>query len=293
VLLGGLVGVYARRIRYNTPVMRRSIAAAIVAIAICAPLAVPLGAQWLHYPTAGVPMTPSGFPNLGAPAPRTADGKPDLSGIWEAENVLPCDPNTSSCTDLRAGPEIRDIAARLPSGLPYKPWAADLSKARAAENGRDWPHSRCLPLATEIHTTPMFKKFVQAPGLLVILHEFNASYRQIFTDGRPLPVDPNPSWNGYSSGRWEGDTLVVESSGFRDGLWLDIKGDPLTDAAKVTERFRRLNYGNMEIELTIDDPKAYSKPWTIKLHEFIVLNTELLDYICMENEKDMSHMVGK
>src|SRR4029077_4284199 len=165
-------------IRYNTPVMRRSIAAAIVAIAMCAPLP----AQWLHYPTAGVPTTPSGFPNLGAPTPRTVGGEPDLSGIWEAENVLPCDPNTSSCTDLRAGPEIRDIAARLPGGLPYKPWAADLSKVRAAENGRDCPHSRCLPLGpTEIHTTPMFKKFVQAPGLLVILHEFNASYRQIFT----------------------------------------------------------------------------------------------------------------
>jgi len=280
--------VLARQIRYNTPVTLRSIAAAILAIGA------PLSAQWLTYPTAGVPTTPSGFPNLGAPTPRTADGKPDFSGMWEAENVLPCDTKTSSCTDLRAGPEIRDIAARLPGGLPYQPWAAGLSKARAAENGRDWPHSRCLPLGpTEIHTTPMFKKFVQAPGLLVILHEFNASYRQIFTDGRPLPVDPNPSWNGYSSAHWEGDTLVVESAGFRDGLWLDIKGDPLTDAAKVTERFRRLNFGNMEIELTIDDPKAYTKPWTVKLKHFIVLNTELLDYICLENEKDMSHMVGK
>jgi hypothetical protein len=270
--------------------MVRPLAAAILATAICAPLP----AQWLTYPTAGVPTTPNGLPNLGAPAPRTADGKPDFSGIWEAENILPCDPNTNSCTDLRAAPEIRDIAAHLPGGLPYQPWAADLIKVRAAANGRDWPHSRCIPLGpTEIHTTPHFRKFVQAPGLLLILHEWNASYRQIFTDGRPLPVDPQPSWNGYSSGRWEGDALVVESAGFRDGLWLDIKGDPLTDAAKVTERFRRLNYGNMEIELTIDDPKAYSKPWTVKLHEFIVLNTELLDYFCMENEKDMSHMVAK
>src|ERR1700752_853003 len=135
--------------------MLRSIAAAVVVIASRAPLP----AQWRHAPTDGVPTPPSALPTLGAPTPRTADGKPDFSGIWEAENILPCDPNTSSCTDLRAGPEIRDIAARLPGGLPYKPWAADLSKVRAAENGRDWPHSRCLPLGpTEIHTTPMFKK---------------------------------------------------------------------------------------------------------------------------------------
>jgi len=270
--------------------MARSIAAAIVMIAVCAPLP----AQWLHYPTAGVPTTPSGLPNLGAPAPRTGDGKPDFSGIWEAENILPCDPSRANCTDLRASPEVRNIAQGLPDGLPYQPWAADLVKARSAGIGKDWPHSRCIPLGVpEIHTVPEFKKIVQAPGLLLFLDEWNASYRQIFTDGRSLPVDPQPSWNGYSSGKWEGDTLVVETAGFRDGLWLDMKGDPMTDAAKVTERFRRLNYGNMEIEITVDDPKAYSKPWSIKLKQFIVLNTELLDYMCMENEKDTSHMIGK
>ena len=287
----GTTRVVARQIRYNTLVIVRPFAAAMVGIAMCAQV----HAQWLHYPTASLPMTPSGLPNLGAPAPRTADGKPDFSGIWEAENTLP-EPEGAggNDTDLRASAQLVNIAEGLPGGLPYQPWAADLVKVRSAGIGKDWPHSRCLPLGVpEIHTLPEFKKIVQAPGLLLILHEFNASYRQIFTDGRPLPIDPNPSWNGYSSGKWEGDTLVVESAGFRDGLWLDLNGDPMTDAAKVTERFRRLNYGNMEIELTVDDPKAYSKPWTIKVKQFIVLNTELLDYMCMENERDTSHMVAK
>lgn len=282
----------ARQIRYNTLVMLRLLAAAMVVIAICAPV----HAQWLHYPTAGVPSTPSGLPNLGAPALRTPDGKPDLSGIWEAENTRPCNPAgaADNCTDIPVGPQLLNIAEGLPGGLPYQSWAADLVKVRSAGIGKDWPHSRCVPPGVpEMHVLPEFKKIVQAPGLLIILHEFNASYRQIFTDGRPLPVDPKPSWNGYSSGRWDGDTLVVETAGFRDGLWLDFNGDPMTDAAKVTERFRRVNYGNMEIEVTVDDPKAYSKPWTVKLNQFIVLNTELLDYICLENEKDTSHMVAK
>jgi len=180
----------------------------IVVIAIGAPLS----GQWIKYPTAGVPTTPSGFPNLGAPAPRTADGKPDLSGMWEAENTRPCNPTgaADNCTDLSVGTQILNIAEGLPGGPPYQPWAADLVKVRSAGMGKDWPHSRSVPPGVpEMHVLPEFKKIVQAPGLLIILHEFNASYRQIFADGRPLPVDPNPSWNGYSSGRWEGDTLVV------------------------------------------------------------------------------------
>jgi len=138
-----------------------------------------------------------------------------------------------------------------------------------------------------------FKKIAHTPGLVAILYEYNASYRQILTDGRPLPADPNPSWNGYSTGKWEGDTLVVETAGFRDGLWLDISGRPMSDAAKITERFRRPNFGNLEIEMTVDDPKTYTKPWTVKLKLTIKLDTDLLDYVCLENEKDIQHMVPK
>jgi len=178
--------------------------------------------------------------------------------------------------------------------LPYTPWAAELVKTRRTEQRINDPVSHCLPIGiVRLHTAPIYKKVIQVPGLLVILNEANASYRQIFTDGRPLPSDPNPSWNGYSSGKWEGDTLVVRSNGFRDGLWLDTTGNPLTEAAQITERFRRPNFGNLEIEITVDDPKAYTKPWTVKVNQTIKLDSDLLDYICNENEKDLKHLVAK
>lgn len=263
---------------------------AVFAVAISAPLAVPLGAQWLKYPTAGVPRTADGKPDLSAPTPRTADGKPDLSGTWEMEHNKPCP--AGGCDDMQVSQEFGNIAWSLKDGLPYTPWAADLVKARKIH--RDTPISHCLPVGVmESHTVPFFRKIVEVPGLFVILNEHNASYRQIFTDGRPMPIDPQPAWNGYSTGKWEGETFVVETAGFRDGIWLDGVGNPLTSAAKLTERFQRVNYGRMEIAITVDDPKAYTQPWTIKLNQVIALNTDLLDYICLENEKDQIHMVGK
>jgi len=258
----------------------------IIAGALVASL--PAFAQWLNYPTTGIPKTPSGLPNLGAPTPKTADGKPDFSGTWEAENTRP------PGQDLRIGDQFLDLGFGLKDGLPYQPWAGEIANVRRTANANDDPETRCLPISVvRSHTYPTLKKIIQVPGLIVILDEHNASYRQIFTDGRPLPIDPQPSWNGYSSGKWEGDTLVVETSGFRDEIWLDKRGSPMTDAAKMTERIRRENYGNLEIEVTVDDPKAYTKPWTVKLKQFIVLNTDLLDYICLENERDLAHLGSK
>lgn len=255
-------------------------------------ISAPLPAQWLNYPTPGVPKTAKGEPNLNAPAPRTKDGKPDFSGMWEAEKNRPCPPD--GCADMETGYQFADIGWGLKGGLPYQPWAAALVKARMEENGKDDPGSHCLPTGPiKLHLTPLMKKIIQIPGLIVILNEREVTYRQIFTDGRPLPEDPQPSANGYSTGRWDGDTLVVETNGFRDGIWLDRKGSPMTEAAKMTERFRRVNYGHLEIEITVDDPKAYTKPWTIKLNQYIVLNTEMIDYFCAENEKDAAHLVGK
>jgi hypothetical protein len=249
-------------------------------------------AQWLNYPTPGTPRLPNGKPNLAAPAPRTPYGTPDLSGIWGWEDNRPCPPE--GCPDAHIGQEFLSIGWSLKNGLPYQPWATDLVKKRRAENSKDDPQSRCLPRgALRIYTDGLFKKILQLPGQLAILSERNASYRQIFTDGRPLPDDPDPSWNGYSTGKWEGDTLVVRTTGFRDDMWLDAGGSPLTSAAKVTEKFRRPSYGKLEIEITVDDPKAYTAPWTIHLNQPIVLDTELLDYICLENEKSSSHFVGK
>jgi hypothetical protein len=260
----------------------------VAALLICS---IPLGAQWLNYPTAGVPKLANGQPDLKAPAPKTADGKPDLSGIWEPEKNLPCPPG--GCQDMQVNHEFLDIGWSLKGGLPYQPWAADLVKARVASNSTS-PGSRCLPIGIiNLHNTPFFRRVVQIPGMVIILNEHDSAFRQIFTDGRPLPADPQPSWSGYSTGRWSGDTLVVDSNGFRDGIWLDRRGNPLTEAGKITERFRRVNYGRLEIDVTVDDPNAYTKPWTVKLAQTIVLDTNLLETYCTENEKDSPHYVGK
>jgi hypothetical protein len=248
-------------------------------------------AQWLNYPTAGVPRTADGKPNLLAAAPRGGDGKPDLSGIWQLE-PRPCGPD--GCGDYPAGEEFLNFGAKVGGGLPYQPWAAELVKERSAQLGRDDPVAVCRPGgALRILTFPPYRKFVQLPGLFLILSERDVTYRQIFTDGRPLPVDPVPAWNGYSVGRWDGDTLVVQTIGLRDGTWLDRNGSPMTDAARVTERFRRVNYGRLEVAVTVDDPKAYTRPWTVTLVQRIVLDTELLDYHCLDNEKDAAHLLGR
>jgi hypothetical protein len=178
--------------------------------------------------------------------------------------------------------------------LPLQPWAADLVKARLKANGTGDPGSRCLPTGiVKFHTSPFYRRIVQAPDSLIILSEREVTYRQIFTDGRALPIDPTPTPNGYSSGKWEGDTLVIHTQGITDGQWLDRNGTPLTDAAKIMERFRRVNFGRLEIEITIDDPKAYTKPWTVKLNHDIAINTQMIDYFCTENEKDIQHLIGK
>ena len=156
-----------------------------------------------------------------------------------------------------------------------------------ADNSKDNPDAHCLPMGNmQLHTHPQPRKIIQTPDVVVILYEGNAGIRQIFTDGRPLPDnDPQPWWYGYSTGRWDGDTLVVQTSGFRDGGWLDVNGSPLTDAATMTERFRRVNYGNLEIQITVDDPKAYTRPWTVTVNQHVMLDTELIEFICLENEK--------
>jgi len=262
-------------------------------------LTVPMSAQWFQYPTQGVPRLKDGKPNLTAPTPRTADRKPDLTGIWLHNNPLPCpafmrDDNGECTEKIGLPPEAVDFGASLPGGLPYQPWAAELVKKRTADLAKDDPHSRCLPPNfPRAYAFPHMQKYLQSPSVIVILDEFNASYRQIFTDGRPVLKDPQPTWNGYSTGKWLGDTLVVESTGFRDDLWLDMHGSPLTNAAKITERFRRPDFGHLEIEITVNDPKAYTKPWTVTLRQQIVVDTDLIDEICLEGEQSVQHMVGK
>jgi hypothetical protein len=272
--------------------MRRpgSVTAVAIMLAIGS---VPLVAQWLRYPTAGVPRTQDGKPNLAAPAPRLPDGKPDFSGVWENEGF---DPTRAEGLDAAGPPRTPffDLAHGLAGGVPYLPRAAELRRARKAEFSKDNPDARCLPIGPlQMMAHPLPKKIVHVPGLLVILHERNMEYRQIFTDGRALPDDPQPSWNGYSAGTWEGDTLVVRTMGFRDGLWADFNGSPLTERARMTERVRRPAYGRLEVAVTIDDPGAYTRPWTVDLNQRIALDTDLLEYVCLENEKDVPHLRGK
>jgi hypothetical protein len=244
--------------------------------------------QWLGYPTPGVPRTADGKPDLAAPAPRTADGKPDFSGMWGWINIGP--PCGAQCTDTQISREFINLAASLKRPVPYQPWAAALVEKRRVEQGLD-PNVHCMPRgAPRIWTDDYYKRIFQVPGRLIILTERNMQYRQIFTDGRKLPNDPDPTWNGYSTAHWEGDTLVVKTIGFRDDLWLDASGKPLTDQGKMTERIWRPNFGTLEVEITIDDPKAYTAPWTVTIKQPLVLDSELIDYYCLENERDLVHM---
>ena len=251
-------------------------------------------AQWLKYPTANVPRTADGKPNLAAPTPRTPAGKPDFTGLWLTD--APCNRNKSPdslvCgSELPMGAQGINMGLGIQGGLPYQPWLAALVKERTANNAKDDPHVACLPdTFLRAYSLPHLLKFVQTPDLLVMLNEMNAGYRQVFLDGRPLPEDPTPSWQGYSSAKWEGDTLVVNSAGFRDDIWIDWNGSMIMSDAKVQERIRRPDYGHLEIVITIDDPKAYTKPWTATLHQRIALNTELVDEICLENEKSLRRM---
>ena len=267
-------------------------------VRIVAPMAVllgllaPLSAQWLKYPTAGVPRTADGKPDLAAACPRAPDGKPDLSGLWIMPTKRPGNADFPGCQPV--SDEFINIAAGLKGGLPYQSWAADLVKTRRTEQRVNDPMSHCKPIGpVRLYTWNGPKKIAQTPGLLIIMNELDSSFRQIFTDGRALPADPNPTWNGYSSGKWDGDTLVVETAGLRDGLWLDATGNPLTEAAKITERFHRPDFGHLDVELTVNDPKAYTKPWTVTLHQVIDLNTDLLDFYCAEDEKDAAHLSSK
>jgi len=279
-------------------VRTRRFGAGVIAVVA---LTAPLFAQWPAQPTRDVPKTADGRPNLLAATPRTANGTPDLSGIWGNPGWRQIGAGTGvsgtggapgTPAVLPRGPGLFfDIGSGVPGGLPFQPWAADLRSKRMAEGSKDNPDAHCLPMGNmQLYTHPQPRKIVQTPEVIVILYEGNAGIRQIFTDGRPLPDnDPQPWWFGYSSGRWDNDTLVVETRGFRDGGWLDVNGSPLTDAAKMTERFTRVNYGNLDIEITVDDAKAYTRPWTVTVKNEIMLDTELIEFVCLENEKSTRH----
>jgi len=255
-------------------------------------LSIPLAAQWLRLPTPGVPRNADGSPNLTAPAPKTADGKPDFSGMWVARAERPCDPtNLVGCAELAVSRQAVNFAMELKEGLPYRPEAAEIVKRRAKEAAYIDPHVRCMPPNyPRAWSLPETQKIFQLPGQMVVLHEWNATYRQIFYDGRKLPEDMTPARSGYSVAHWEGDTLVVESAGFHDDSWLDTSGNFFSDAARVTERIHRPNFGSLDVEVTVNDPKTFTKPWTVTAHLRAAVDTEMLDLMCQEGEVDSGRM---
>ncbi len=235
-------------------------------------LLAPAQAQWLNYKTPGIPRLPDGKPNLSAPAPRMPDGKPDFSGLWRTDAAGVAD--TSKAMDA----------------VKAQPWAVALIKKRKELLQRDSPSILCLPTGVQVDDD--VGRIVQAPNLLVMLWD-GTRYRQVFLDGRPLPVDPNPDWMGYSVGHWEADTLVIESNGFNDKTWLDGDGHPHTEKLRVTERLRRKDFGHMEVIRTMDDPGALLQPWTVPVRLELDADTDQLEYVCNENERDRKHLVGK
>jgi hypothetical protein len=243
--------------------------------------------QWINQPTPGIPRTADGRPNLSAPAPKTAGGKPDLSGIWQ--RIKPA--------TAPAGADFGNtVIYYMAEGatVPLQPWAEALFKKRRYEDlGAGRPSERCLPhgiLGGMLPAVPF--KILPTPGVTVILFEQLTQFRQIFTDGRGFPKDMQPAWYGYSIGKWEGDTFVVSTAGFTDKTWLDDSGYPNTEAMRTTERFHRVDFGHMDLQITIDDPKAYTAPWSVTLHLGLMPDTELIEDVC-DNEKDARHQVGR
>ncbi len=236
-----------------------------------------LSGQWLRTPAPNVPRTPDGRPDLDAPAPRASDGHPDLSGVWM--------PDTRT---------LQNLALGVDGQIPYQPWAERLVRERAnGARGRDDPAASCIPGMPKLIVLPYPYKIFQLPGVTLILYEGFTTFRQIFTDGRELPKDPQPAWMGYSVGRWEGETFVVDTIGINERTWMDNAGRPHTDALHTIERYHRRNFGTLDVTLTIDDPKAYTRPWTVRTGSSrLIVGQDLLEYVCTENNRALEHMIG-
>lgn len=274
----------------------RGLSASVMAVLLTTPAI----AQWPDYPSRNVPRTPDGAVDTDAPAPRTAWGTPDLSGLWE---IIPGSIGGGNQAREQNQPELPqagngippyatffDIGANIPGGAPYQDWARELRDQRVAEGMKDNPDAHCLPMGhMQFHLHPQPRKIIQTEDVIVLLYEGNAGVRQIFLDGRPEPDnDPLPWWYGYSRGYWEGDDLVVVTTHMKD-TWLDVNGSPFTENGRITERFRRTSFGRMLIDVTIDDATAYTEPFTVRVEHQILVDTDLIEFVCIENEQSTQY----
>jgi hypothetical protein len=257
----------------------------------------PLAAQWVNQPTPGTPRTPDGKANLTAPAPRL-NGKPDLTGLWQAERTSQRELAGllgDGAASLQIDPQdfnknvMNLFWGMKPEDEPLTP-AGRAAQKRLQAQSDHWPHTQCLPAGIPGDLFVLSFKIVQAPREILMLTEIASPARQIYTDGRSLPKDPEPTWMGYSAGRWEGDTLVVDTNGFIDGAWLDGFGHARSDAMHITERYRRRDFGHMDLEITFDDAKYYTRPFTVKAALRLIPDSDILEYVCPENEKDRAHL---
>lgn len=256
--------------------MRQPVTLTALALVLIASTAVQ--AQWLNYPAPGVPRSPNGKVDLTAKAPRSPDGKPDLSGLWEPQ----------------ATPYRFDVIQDIKDEDVFRPAAQAVFLKRTQDLRRDNPVTHCLPpgpAAIFASGATRFYRIIQSPNIIGLLYELGG-FRQIYLDGRPLPKDPNPSWMGYSTGHWEGDTLVVESSGFNDKTWLDMVGHPHSESLRVTEKFHRTDFGHMQVQVTYDDPETLTRPISISLAVNYAPDTDMIEYVCNENERDTDHLIG-
>ncbi|HUK37333.1 MAG TPA: hypothetical protein VLV86_25630 [Vicinamibacterales bacterium] len=259
--------------------------------------------QWLNYPTPGTPRGVGGRPNLSAKVPRASDGKPDLSGVWRTaydspeENARLFGPGVKAFVEPGDDPSsfskyFLDILVDFPRDRsPMRPAATEMFRQNAARKSAS-SSANCLPQGlprTDINSYAPFK-IIQTSGVIAVLYEVDNTHRQIYTDGRPLPLDPQPAWGGYSVGRWDGETLIVDAAGFNDRTWLDSGGHPHSDGLRIQERFHRRDFGHMDLTVTVDDPKMYTQPFTIKVTEMLLPDTDILESVCNENEKDRARM---
>lgn len=284
-------------------------------------IAAPAAAQWPAYPSRNVPRTPDGEVDMDAPPPRTVDGHVDFTGIWAAGGGRPAGggrgrgrlggrgadggddngggrnggaPDADAAADTQDSPPLAtffDIGANIEGGAPYSDWGRQVKEERMARDSQDNPDAHCLPMGhMQFHLHPQPRKMIQTEDEIVILYEGNAGIRQIFLDGRPSPDNnPLPWWYGYSTGHWEGDELVVTTTHMKDDGWLDVQGSPFTSEGTITERFRRPTFGRLEIDVTIDDPKAYTKPFTVRVNQRIMVDTNLIEFVCIENEQSSAY----